>query len=199
MKIRILKHHNKYKLIRRLKNITMLKDSHNYIYEHAFISIEKVNTDCLVPPQNYVLNPELKNKLELKYAFEEADIDIFNLDGYVEFSLEGDDTIRTLLPPVVEESIENDGMIIPIINDGMHRIYLARIEKKPIEVIFIRGVSRNFPYYAYPVIGGWESVKAVDELTPGTIKKWHRIQDNKKLYRNFDSVFKCCSKPRDIK
>lgn len=199
MKVFNIFHYGKDKLVEKLRFITMLKDKDNYIYKDAFISIEKVNVDCLVPPQNYVLNPELKNKLELKYAFEEHGIDIFNLDGYVTFELDGDTTTRTLLPPVVEESIEPDGTILPIINDGMHRIYLARIERKPIEVIFVRGVPKEYPYYAYPVIGGWDSVKPVDELTPKTIKKWHRIQDNKKLYRNLDSVFSNCSKPRTLK
>ena len=82
------------------------------------------------------------------------------------------------------------------INDGMHRCYLAKAERKKIEVVYVRGVPKDLPYYAYPIIGGWDSVERINSLEKGYIKKWHRLKDNKKLYRNFDSSFKTCSKPR---
>lgn len=183
-------------LIEKLRNITMLKDPSVFIYRDVFISLEKLNTNCLVPPQNYVLDYELLKKRELKYALKERGYDLFDLHGYWEFRLEGDNALRTLLPPIVEESIEEDGNVIPIICDGMHRIYLARAEGKQLEVVYIRGIPKQYPYYAYPVRGGWDRVKVMNNLPAGYIKKWHRIEDNKKLYRNFDSVFKNCSEPR---
>ena len=196
MKIESVEYFTKEELVTRLRKITMLLDPSNYIYENVFISLEKINTDYLTPPQNYVLNYELVQKRELKYALKEQGCDMFNLNGFVEFCVEGEDIKRTLLPPVVEESIENDGSIMHIINDGMHRIYLARIERLNPEVIFIRGVPKESPYYAYPIAGGWDGVERVDRLSEGYIKKWHRIKNNKMLYRNFDSVFSDCSKPR---
>lgn len=189
-------------LIKRLRLVGMLKAEFTRPYKDAYISLEKVDVDCIAPPQNYVLNSELQGKLELKYALEKQDIDMYNLNGFVEFKVDGDldengeEIIRTLLPPVVEESVEADGMIVPVLNDGMHRCYLARTERRRMEIIYIRGVSKELPYYAYPIRGGWNSVERINSLEKGYIKKWHRIQDNKKLYRNFDSAFYTCSKPR---
>ena len=78
----------------------------------------------------------------------------------------------------------------------MHRIYLARIERINPEIIFVRGIPKQYPYYAYPIRGSWDQVERVDHLPEGYIKKWHRIKNNKMLYRNFDSIFSNCSKPR---
>lgn len=209
MKIEIVKHFNGSwgidQLIKRLRLVGMLKSDFTRPYSDAYISLEKINVDCLAPPQNYVLNYELAGKLDLKYALEEHNIDMYNLNGFVEFSVNGDldengdKIIRTLLPPIVEESIEEDGTILPVINDGMHRCYLARTERRKIEVAYIRGVPKHLPYYAYPIRGGWDSVERIDSLEKGYIKKWHRIKENKQLYRNFDSAFKTCSKPRGSK
>jgi len=196
VKITKIIHYPERILTRKLRDITMLKNSLVHIYENVFISLEKLSVDCLVPPQNYVLSCELLKKRELKYALEEHGYDLFNIGGYLEFCLEGDATPITLLPPIVEESIEADGTVMPIINDGMHRAYLARIERRRLEVVFIRGIPKQYPYYAYPVRGEWDKVEIMNNLPTGYIKKWHRIEDNKKLYRNFDSVFTNCSKPR---
>lgn len=196
MKITEIKHYGPEILAKQLREVTMLKDPNLKVYQNAYISVERLNTNCLIPPQNYVLGYELRNKFELKYELERHGYDLFQLNGYVVFKLEGEDIERTLLPPIVEESIEADGTVVPIICDGMHRCYISLINRKNIDVVFIRGVPKQYPYYAYPVIGGWNKVEKINELQKGFIKKFHRIQDNKKLYRNFDSVFKNCSKPR---
>jgi len=196
MKIVEVKHYGPKILAHQLRGITMLKDPEEKIYKDVYISIERLNTNCLVPPQNYVLNYELENKLELKYELERHGYNLFELNGYIVFKLDGENIERTLLPPIVEESIEADGTVIPIICDGMHRCYLAKVERKNIDVIYVRGVPKQYPYYAYPVLGGWNKVEKINTIEPGFIKKFHRIQDNKKLYRNFDSVFSNCSKPR---
>lgn len=195
MNILSTKFFNEEALIQQLRKVTMLKDPTNYIYKDVYISLENINTDYLIPPQNYLLNNELENKLELKYALEKHGYDLFNLNGYLEFQLDTGQIV-TLLPPIVEESIEQNGAVLPIINDGMHRVYLARVHGVNPKVIFIRGVPNQYPYYAFPVIGGWDKVERVDSIPKGYIKKWHRIQNNKMLYRNFDSVFTNCSKPR---
>jgi len=197
MKIIDVSHFNNKKVLEsQMRDVTMLKDPFIKVYKDSYISVERLNIDCLVPPQNYVLNYELENKLELKYELERHGIDLFELNGYVEFKLEGEDITRTLLPPIVEESIEADGTIVPIICDGMHRCYLARLERRNIDVVFVRGIPKEYPYYAYPIRGSWEKVERINNIEKGYIKKWHRIQDNKKLYRNFDSVFSNCSQPR---
>ena len=141
--------------------------------------------------------------MELYYAFKEKRfMDIFNANGAIQFYLEEDEarTEYTLLPPIIEESIENNGQILPVIDDGMHRTYLGLCQHRgTITVVYIRGAQKYAPYYAYPVYGGWDKVEVIHD-TPTIIKKYHRIQDNKLMYRNFESVFPNCSAPRgDIK
>lgn len=119
--------------------------------------------------------------------------------GYVEFTVAHDDgkeEVITILPPIIEEHTEADGTKHSIICDGQHRCYLARIMHMPIVVVRIEKVS--VPYYAYPAPNGWNDVQLVDSIGPTMIKKHHRLPDGKyqALYRNFDSQFTNCSKPR---
>ena len=207
MEITELSHKTNFNLISNLHKVTMLKDNKYYVYKNAYITIETIDPNCLSPCQYYILKDELSKKNELQEAFKKysnknfpkvryGGRDIFSIDGYYEFRTSNEVESRTLLPPIVEESIELDGKIYPLINDGMHRIYLALLQKRKINVVYIRGALK--PYYAYPLPNGWNDVKVVNEITKGSIKKIHRIQDKKKLYRNFDSVFTNCSKPRGI-
>ena len=204
MKITELSYKAQSELILKLHKATMLKDDKCLVYKNAYITVESVDPNCLSPCQFYILKDELNKKIELQEAFTtyingnipENDDDFFSLFGYYEFKTSNEVELRTLLPPIVEESIESDGKIYPLINDGMHRIYLALLQKRKINVVYIRGASK--PYYAYPLPNGWNDVKVVNEITKNSIKKIHRIQDNKKLYRNFDSVFTNASEPRGI-
>lgn len=188
--------YTKYQLIDKIFKVTMLKDPDCFPYKSAYITIEKLDPLCLSPCQFYVLKHELASKIELQETFETVGVDIFDMQGYTEFKAGNDPSVRTLLPPIIEESVEQNGKIYHLINDGMHRTYLALLQKRKINVICVRGSSK--PYYAYPLINGWADVKVVSELTKDVIKKVHRISNNKKLYRNFDSVFTNCSKPRGL-
>lgn len=195
-------------LIRRLRNVTMLEDKKIYPYKDAVITSEYLDPKILTPPQNYLLSSALKNIFELEDAFLQHSkeipyyyFDIFDLSGgFLEYGTcecAGLLIQRVLLPPIIEESIEEDGTVKLIICDGMHRVYASMIKHLGlINCIYIRGVNKRCPYYAYPVINEWDGVKVIDRLEPGLIKKFHRIKDNKKLYRNFDSVFNNCSAPR---
>lgn len=183
-------------LIEKLKRITMLKNEYVYIYKDTFISIEKINPDLLHPTQNYILNYELENKIELFYALKDLNINMFDIDGYIEFQIEGENFSRTLLPPIIEECIERNGLLIPIINDGMHRIFISRMYNIIPSVVYVRGIPKKYPYYAYPLKNSWNDVQRINNIQDGFIKKWHRIKYNKQLYRNFNSVFSNCSAPR---
>jgi hypothetical protein len=185
-------------LIRRLREVTMLKAPDTKVYTNAFISLESVSVARLAPPQNYILRAELTKVRELKWALEDHGVNIFKLDGFVRLTLEGFDEPVDLLPPVVEESIEQDGTIHFIVNDGMHRVYMALREWVTPQVALIRGIPKNLPYYAFPVPGGWGSVEERDDLPPGYLKKWHRIRDYHALYRNFNSAFSNVGGPREF-
>ena len=197
MQIERVERHSAQELIERLRKVTMLTNPGVFPYKDVFISLEKLSTSYLMPPQRYVLSSELLKVRALSWALREHSVDIFNLDGFVRiwFSKDIEDPID-LLPPVVEESIEDNGAVVNLINDGMHRVYMARLEWKIPQVIFIRGIPKDLPYYAYPVPGGWDNIAEVEELPDGYIKKWHRIKEYKSLYRNFNSAFDNVGAPR---
>jgi hypothetical protein len=185
-------------LVERLRDVTMLKAPETKIYGDAFISLENISPSQLAPPQNYILREELKKVRELKWSLEEHGIDIFQLNGFIRLKLENTAEPVDLLPPIVEESIERDGTIHFIVNDGMHRVYMALREWVIPQVVLIRGIPKELPYYAYPVPGGWSSVEERDDLPPGYLKKWHRIANYHALYRNFNSAFVNVGGPREF-
>lgn len=183
-------------LIERLRRVTMLKRPDIYVYERAAISLEQMAIECLHPAQRYVLVQELTKVRRLKWELAKFGYDLFRLDGYLRIWLEGEEHPIDLLPPVVEESIEKNGRVVNIINDGMHRLYVALLEWVSPQVVFIRGVPEDLPYYAFPHPTQWRDIDLVESLPEGYIKKWHRIEDYKTLFRNFNSAFENVGAPR---
>ena len=186
--------HSFEELVSRLRRVPLMEQPEVLIYEQALISLERIHTDFLRPPQNYLWLKELRKTQEIRWALGEFGIDLFRLDGYVTYTValpDGSEEIYDLYPPIVEESIEADGTLAAIINDGMHRLYLARLEWVIPQVTYIRGVPRAYPYYAFPRPGGWEGLDLLAENPdPKTyLKKCHRRRENKKLYRDFQAVF----------
>jgi hypothetical protein len=198
MKIASVERFGPTELIERLRGVTMLKAPDMKIYDSAFISLEAISVRALAPPQNYILRSELKKVRELKWALEVFDVDLFKLDGFIRLTLEDSPEPVDLLPPVVEESIERDGSVHLVICDGMHRVYMALREWVIPQVIFIRGLPKDRPYYAFPVPGGWDAVEERTDLPVGYLKKWHRIENYHSLYRNFNSTFKNVGGPRQF-
>jgi hypothetical protein len=198
MKIRAVERFSPEQLIENLRKVTMLKAPDILVYKNALISLERISTEYLSPPQNYILRNELTKVRELKWALQSHGVDIFELDGFVRITLEDFDEPVDLLPPIVEESIERDGSVHLIVNDGMHRVYMAMREWVIPQVVLIRGVPKDLPYYAYPVPGGWKNLEEREDLPPGYLKKWHRIRDYHTLYRNFNSAFYNVGGPREF-
>jgi len=198
MKILAAERYSPDQLVAGLREVTMLKAPDTRVYDEAFISLEKISPAAISPPQNYILREELKKVRELKWSLEEHGVDIYQLNGFVRLLLEGCDEPVDLLPPIVEESVESDGSVHFIVNDGMHRVYMALREWVIPQVVLIRGVPKHLPYYAFPVPGGWASVEEREDLPPGYLKKWHRIRNYHALYRNFNSAFKNVGGPREF-
>lgn len=196
MKIAKVHHVGKNELLKLIKKVSMLTNPEIYPYKNAFVSLEKISTDYLKPAQTYVLADELKKVRELKWALSEHGIDIYQLDGYIKMWLEDELHPIDVLPPVVEESIEADGSIANIVNDGMHRVFMARLDHVIPQVVFVRGAPKELPYYAFPIPDGWDKVNIVEDLPEGFIKKWHRIRNYKSLYRNYNSAFENVGGPR---
>jgi hypothetical protein len=184
-------------LIANLRRVSMLTRPDVYPYSNAgVIDTIVLSTDDIAPAQRYVLKDEFEKVRDLRWALKEHDVDLFKLGGYVTIWVEGFDEPIDVLPPVVEESKEANGLTVSVLNDGMHRVYLARTCWSPIEVVRIMGIPDEFPYYAYPLVDGWRDVEIIDELKKGMLKKFHRTPNNKELYRNFDSAFNNVGGPR---
>ncbi len=194
MNITALQQHSAEELIDCLRRVPLLEQPEVLIYEQALVSLEQIHTDCLQPPQNYLWLKELRKTQDLRWSLADKGVDLFRLDGYVTYTVrreDGAEETYDLYPPIVEESFEADGTVALLINDGMHRLYLARLEWVVPQVTYIRGVSKAYPYYAYPRRQGWEGLDLLaDNPDPRNyLKKCHRVRHNKRLYRDFQAVF----------
>jgi hypothetical protein len=201
MNILSVARHDEAELLSRLRRVPLLKQPEVLVYEQALISLELIHCDSLSPTQNYIWLQELRKTQELRWSLASHGVDLFRLDGFVTYTVkeaDGAEVVYDLYPPVVEESIEADGTVALIINDGMHRLYLARLEWVVPQVTYIRGIPREFPYYAFPRRERWEGLDLLAENPdPQTyLKKCHRRRDNKRLYRDFQAVFQNVGRSR---
>jgi hypothetical protein len=188
-------------LLAGLKQTRLMGFEQPCVYETARLSLEPaVDTDRLVPPQRYVLRPDVNTILAVHEALAARGVDIFALDGAVLFWVERDGEEEgpiPLTPPIVEMSREDDGREVMLINDGMHRVFAARSLGRPISIVLARDVPPQYPYYAKAVPGGWSGVSELDELPDGFIKKEYRNPDNyRALFRDFNAVFEGIQKRR---
>lgn len=194
MEITEIKHHSQEELIARLRQVPLKEQPDIKVYGEALISLECIHTDCLHPAQNYLWLQELRKVQDLRWSLGEQGVDMFRLDGFVTYTVRGPDgqlTTYDLYPPVIEESFEADGTLALLINDGMHRVYLARLEWLVPQVVYVRGVPKAYPYYAYPRPQGWEGLDLLAENPDREtyFKKCHRLRANKTLFRDFQAVF----------
>ncbi|MDH7603237.1 MAG: hypothetical protein QHI38_13955 [Armatimonadota bacterium] len=196
MDIERIERHSVDELIANMRRVGMLTDPNIKLYKDCRIEVVTLHTDEIAPAQRYVLVQEILKVRNLRWALREHGIDLFKLDGYITMWLQGYEEPIDVLPPVIERSVEADGSVMKILNDGMHRVYLARMERSPIQVVYVRDVPPQYPYYAYPLVNGWNDVEIVDELPENYIKKWHRIPNYKTLYRDFNTAFRNVGGPR---
>lgn len=196
MDIKRVERHSVDELMQNMRRVSMLTKPSELPYKDASIELETLDTDEIAPAQRYVLTQEILKVRDLRWTLREHGVDLFALEGYATIWLDGYDDPIDVLPPVVEQSTEDDCSVVRILNDGMHRVYLARMERTPIQVLYVENVPEQYPYYAFPLVNGWDGVEIVTELPEGYIKKWHRIKDYKSLYRNFNSGFQNVGGPR---
>ncbi len=179
-------------LLNNIKKTRLLGFDQAYVYENADIALkEAVNPNTLIPAQRYVLDSIYRSVVALYEAFSKKSINIFALKGGLFFwKLENGQEIGPipLIPPVIETSVNANGLTVDLINDGMHRVYTATSLGVPINIVYIHNASH--PYYAYPLIHGWEDVRKLNTLPKGFVKKTYRDAVNyKALFRNFNDRF----------
>lgn len=220
MKIEKCKFYTTRELQSRLKQVSMLKDDSVLPYKTADIHITDIHTNLLAPAQLYVLRSEFEKVRQLRWAMlDHCGVDILRLSdskldrgelvssnshftdsvGFIEFSLDTNpDEIITITPPVIEEWTEADKTKVSIINDGMHRCFLARSSCIIPAVVKITNIPSHLPYYAFPLAGGWNDTTMIDKLNSKVLKKYHRFPNGvyQKYYRNFGTVFPGCGGPR---
>ena len=196
MKIIKIERHSKEELLANMRKVSMLKCPEDKCYENADLKIMKLHTDEIAPAQRYVLSAEIEKVRDLKWALLEHEVDLFNLNGYVSIWRDDCEDQIDVLPPVVEFSLETDGSSVNILNDGMHRVYLARMERTKVEIVYANIGSDKYPYYAFPLVNGWNDVEIKEDIPEGYVKKWHRIKNYKTLYRDFNTGFVNVGGPR---
>lgn len=177
-------------LLDRLRDVRLVGYPEVRPYADAQLTIEHaVATDRLAPTQRYLLTPSLRNVETLRASLLDVGVDILALGAGYELET-ADHLLLSVLPPIVEESVEQNGQTYWIINDGQHRVYAARQTSLPITVVVARGVDPEFPYYAYPLADGWSDVQVFDELPDGFLKKHYRQPEGyQRLYRDFEAAF----------
>jgi hypothetical protein len=199
-KIKKVELHSQTELLTNLRRVVMLKDPNSYPYAQAALTVTTLPWSEIRPAQRYILADGLQKVHCLEWELKEHGLDIFKLDGYVTVWTDQSSEPIDLLPPVVETVNEADGSLINIINDGMHRMYAARLEWKLPNIVLVRNLPEKYPYYAYPIPGSnpWDQISLVEggTIPASLIKKWHRTEDNKLLYRDFNSAFINVGGPR---
>jgi hypothetical protein len=172
------------------------------VYQNASIQlVEAVDPNSLAPAQRYVLRDHCAVIEDLYRAFQEKGIDLFALRGALLFTPEpeGDLPAESIpfLPPIIEESIEPDGRHVWLINDGIHRVYTAKKLGCLVNIVQVRNVPPQYPYYAYALENGWEGVEELAELPDTYMKKTYRDPSHyKALFRLFNEVFPGVQEPR---
>ncbi len=190
MEILQVEFHPATELMARLRQVPLQERPEVKIYANALISLEFIHTNYLWPPQNYIWLAELRKVQNLRWSLQEHGFDMFRLNGFVTYTVrQADGELRTydLYPPIIEESFEADGTVALLINDGMHRVYLARQAWIVPQVVYIRPE-------------GWQHLDLLPD-NPETnryLKKCHRLRHNKVLFRNFQAVFRNVGGSRSV-
>jgi hypothetical protein len=183
-----------------IRRVAMLQDPGRRPYEGATLKVTHVPYSEIRPAQRYVLSDGLLKVRHLDWELRRLGLDMLDMDGYLTLWLEGSDEPVDLLPPVLEVTREADGSVHNLLNDGMHRLYAGRLSWRVPRVLLCADLPHDTPYYAYPIPGPdpWGDVTVIqgDRVPDGIIKKWHRIPDNKRLYRDFNSAFSNVGGPR---
>lgn len=145
------------------------------IYKNASMRICDFVPRELNPTSLYVLRGQLDMLRRLRLELlEQYQIDIFKLSHILHLRTE-DGRLIGMAPPFVEfyeETVQilplpedrlsppSQTVKLPIIKDGIHRIWLANEELETIRCIAVSGALQAYPPYAYP--NAWSEVKVYD-------------------------------------
>lgn len=182
-----------------LKTVRLKGHNQVEIYKDTDITLEKADVNKLVPAQRYVLAENVNTITNLYTGLLPFGVDIFKLDGIINFWFLNDEGVEEgpipFGPPIIEKTIHN-GELIYLINDGMHRCYTAMRLQEKINVFIVDGVPEQYPYYAVP-LNNWYEVTYLTDVPDNFVKKTYVDPDNyKALFRLFNDVFVGIQKER---
>ncbi|MFA6073584.1 MAG: hypothetical protein WC758_05710 [Candidatus Woesearchaeota archaeon] len=184
--------------------------SPTHVYQDANISFREIFVNEVNLTTFYILRKNLEFQRTLrKYLLAKEGIDTLHLNCAYELKNEKNE-IWMLTPPIIEvtprrlkyvaqigEKTYEDSVVlqIPIVNDGAHRVFLAKEEKETFTSIYISNALENFPFYAHP--NDWSKVKIVEKIPEKKEdKKFYSRENCYGLYRDFGVLG--CGAPRGV-
>jgi hypothetical protein len=143
-------------------------------YAEAQIRARYLRIADLRPSAYYALNSQLDGhrflhrSLEREYAFS-----LFDLSGALDYFV--GETLYRMGPPLIETYFEPDeGQVVSVIVDGLHRIMLAReMGLEHIWAVEITGIPPQFPLVPLPL--RWHDVRLMDEVPALEAKRRFRF------------------------
>lgn len=180
-----IKKYNIEDLILRLKQTTLKGNPNIKPYKDAIITLENLNIGDISPTAFYYFYDHVLKLNSMKNILLSKGLDIFHLDGYVEF--EKDNQLLTLTPPIIEV-VDGKNLLL----DGIHRVMLSHLLKKDnLQCAIIHG-AKPLPY-AVENPNGWKDVRVFEsEVPPGFKTRNRRYPDSEyKFYGrafNFDGT-----------
>ncbi len=179
-----------------------------FVYQNAEVGLRRSGYQEVNPTTFYVLKEGLeRQRLLRRLLIKSFGLDSLMLEGALEIKNDLGE-IWTLTPPIIEvtrrtiQYIPQEGEIryedpteiqIPVINDGAHRVFMAREEGLEFNALFISGADERYPFYAHP--NSWDEVSVVDDVpSDKRDKKFYSRENCYRLYRDFGVLG--CGAPR---
>lgn len=175
-----MKFHSKEELLKNLRKTTLNNDVNILPYKDAKIELKNLSIDSISPTSFYYFTDTVYKLTDLYDQLFLQNIDLFNLNGYVEFAV--DDNNLVVTPPIIEKV--NDDLLLV---DGIHRVMLSYLlGKESIRCIIIDGAKPLT--YAVSNPNGWKDVQAFkNEVPQGFKTRLRRYPDS--VYRQYSRVF----------
>lgn len=182
-----------------IRDVRLRRQSAVRVYRDAVLMVRPIHPHEANPAQLYVL----QNKLEFQRALrtellQQVGEDPLDLACGLRLRV-NDGALRLLLPPIIESTTRRvtyrhgsdmsqvESICIPVVHDGMHRLFLAKEIDSTVRVIWISRVPEEHPFYAHPV--SWDRVGRVRQK-PALMVDRRRLLTNDPdvLYREFAAL-----------
>ena len=153
-----MKYYNKDTLMLKLKQTSLKGNANIKPYDNATMTLKNMVFEDIMPTSFYYFSNHVKKLNEINDVLKKQGLDIFHLNGYIEF--EKDNQLLTLTPPIIEV-VDGKNLLL----DGMHRVMLSHLlGEQNIQCVVINGAT-PLPY-AVENTNGWDDVKVFESEVP---------------------------------